>query len=224
MANGSNFGKQFLPLAAAITVGGLVVAYVTRSWGAALMALSQLVNPRSVADLADNLDTGTLDDFILNAWDYVGSDIDYVYYGSILHFYDSTVQCQRCLLPDQVISTGKANCVGKSILLTSILRNRIDADSVYTVIGEYHIDSIGGHAWVQVKRNGIWHLIEATGPPPDQPWVSAAELSSLYVPDAWINDASLICYDPEMCAFEVNDKPCGCTREDLTRPLVSSRL
>lgn len=224
MAN--DFGKQFIALAGAITLGGLLVEAVTRKWGSVSLTLAQLVNPESVSTLADELDTGTPDDFILNAWDYVGSNIKYAYYGSILHFYDSSVSCQKCLLPKQVINREVANCVGKSVLLTSILRNRIANDSVYTVIGEYHIDSIGGHAWVQVFRNGIWYLVEATGPPPaEHPWVPVSALSSIYIPDAWINDMGLICYDQEMCSFEVNDKPCcACTSEDLTGPLISSKL
>jgi len=140
MPDTEEYGKQFFMIAAAGALSAFIVQYATRSWPqkTATMALSQLINAASVSDIADELDTGTPDDFILNSWNYVGSDITYSYYGSILHFRGAIVHCQKCLLPSQVISIGEANCVGKSVLLTSILRNRIPSNSIYTVIGKYH--------------------------------------------------------------------------------------
>jgi len=204
-------GSKILFVLAGTVVG--IVAVRALQPQTALLPLSKLIDPASVKPIADDIaDLGG--DFTLAAWQYVGGTIDYRYYGSDLHFQDSSVKCQNCMLPMQVAQKGYSNCVGKAALLTSILRDRYGPDDAYMVVGEYLSSKTGkdnGHAWVNLKRNGIFYVIEATSLPPQNPWVSANSLSEIYVPDAWVNDAGLICYDPEVCTldFSVSKYPCN---------------
>jgi len=175
-----------------------------------LLNLSQLVDPQSVKPISDEID-GVGDEAVLANWQYVGQRIDYKYFGSQMHFYDHTVSCQGCLLPMQVATLGESNCVGKSILLASLLRNKYSADDVYVVVGEYVRESIGGHAWVILRRAGSWYVLEATMPPPaGPPWVTANEVSDTYIPYIWFNDQNMTCYNSEICTIDVSigSRPC----------------
>lgn len=188
---------------------GLFTTYITRKWATLAVPLDSLVNPNVVKSIAEELYEST-GDFVINAWNYVGGDIEYVYYGSNLQFVDHTVHCTRCLLPMQVDEIGQANCVGKSVLLASILRNYYGPQDVYVVIGEFLYNGAGGHAWVNLKKDGVWYVLESTIPPGTDPWKSASDLSEIYIPDAWFNDQGIICYDPEVCSmqFVVKAHPC----------------
>jgi len=207
-----------LPRGVLLLIGGLAgAALISRLFlsnvnAAALLSLSQLVDPQSVRSLSDQID-GSGDEAVLNDWQYVGQNIDYKYFGSQMHFYDHTVSCQGCLLPLQVAALGKSNCVGKSILLASLLRNSYSADDVYVVVGEYVKERVGGHAWVIVRRGGAWYLLEATRPPPSDnfnPWVTANEVSDIYIPYVWFNDRGMTCYNSEICTIDVSigNRPC----------------
>lgn len=183
-----------------------------------IIPISKLIDPESTKIIADDISQYE-GDFALNAWEYVGGGIGYSYFGSHLHFFDSSVNCVKCSLPMDVAVKGNSNCVGKAALLTSILRDKYGPDDVYMVVGGYRkFATNDGHAWVNLKRDGVWYVIESTSlPPTPNPWYSAYTLSDLYVPDAWVNDAGLICYDPEVCSldFSVSECPCGA---HLTRP------
>lgn len=204
-------GKALLLASSILALGFLIRPSRTSAY-----AINRLINPASVADIASDLPANT-EDFILSAWGFVGREISYSPFGSFIHIYNSTVECENCMLAQEVLVADSSNCVGKSILLTSILRNRIPPDQVYMVVGEYHRDGVGGHAWVIVEQNSVWYLLESTSPPPAYPWMSAVALESVYVPDAYINDKSVVCYDPDMCTvnidFWVSDCPC---RHELT--------
>jgi len=203
--------QQFFLITAAGLTSGVVLNYLQNRSIMGVYSLSDFVDPEGVADIASDMpsDEG---EFTLEAWDYVGGDIDYSGYGSIITFYDSTINCQRCLLPERVISTGVANCVGKSALLTSILRNRYSPERVYMVIGEYMRDGEKhGHAWVEVNRGGTWYVIEATLPPPVSPWAPVSGQSSVYSADIFFNDFGVLCYDEEMCPstrLVIKKRPC----------------
>ena len=185
-------------------------AHVTRNWASFTADIAVLVdpNPPSIKSRAVELyEMGG--DFALNAWQYVGGDIDYVYYGSQLEFYDHSVACYKCMLPLEVENAGKSNCVGKSVLLASLLRNYYSADDVYVVIGEFRYNGVGGHAWVILRRDNEWYVLESTVEPPPDPWKTMGDLSEIYIPDAWFNDRGMICYDPEVCnmSFVLNGDP-----------------
>ena len=137
-------GSLGASLAAAWILGSLGKSVF--SIGARTFRSSDFINPGAVADIAARRPAGE-DDFILAAWELVGGGIDYQAFGSDVEFNNGVVRCDKCYLPGQVRKTGASNCVGKSALLASILRNRLPADRVFMVIGELHLDGVGGHAW-----------------------------------------------------------------------------
>jgi hypothetical protein len=194
-------------------IGGAVVisrVFLVGANAATLLGLSQLVDPQAVKPISDEID-GISDAAALGDWQYAGQNISYKYFGSQMHFYDHTVSCQGCLLPMQVASIGESNCVGKSILLASLLRNRYSADDVYVVVGEYVKEKVGGHAWVNLRKNGSWYLLEATMPPPaGNPWITANEVSDIYIPYVWFNDQGMTCYNKELCTIDISigERPC----------------
>ena len=175
--------------------------------------ISKLIDPAAVSPIANDIG-GTGDDFALNAWQYVGGSIDYSYFDTDLYFNDSSVECLKCMMPLQVEASGASNCVGKAALLTSILRNRVGPDRVYMAVGQFHwLGKDGGHAWVVLQRDdGKWYLLESTMAPPADPWRTVASLTAVYTAEALVNDAGLICYDPEICAVDlhVNAGLCPC--------------
>ncbi|HUV51598.1 MAG TPA: transglutaminase domain-containing protein [Dehalococcoidia bacterium] len=208
----------FLSLTGSLAAG-LSVWWIQSRLNKGTYALDELFSPQNVADIAATLPQDE-DEFILAAWDLVGRKIRYKSYGSTVQFYDSTVYCQRCLLPEQVLKKGAANCVGKSNLLVSLLRNRLPEDRVSMAIGQLAVDHVGGHAWVIVQRqNGVWYVLEATMPPPScnrNPWIPMALVSSTYIPDAFVNDIHLTCMDEEIC-LDVKKVSCPCRLRELGR-------
>lgn len=187
--------QQFLLIVGAGTTSMLLVSLInsaTKTW-----ALEDFVDPDAFADIAAQLpqDRG---EFALAAWELVGAEIPYARYGSILHFGDDYVRAKRCHLPTQIAQRGKGNCVAKSQVLLSILRNRFSPSEAYMAIGQLAINGTGGHAWVTLN-NGGWYVLESTMPPPEQPWISAGSVSQVYIPEAQVNDRGLVCLDEEIC-------------------------
>lgn len=203
-----------------LAAGAIALAAKAIAGSSFIIPIDKLVDPISTKVIADDISQYG-GDFALNAWKYVGSNIGYSFFGSHLHFFDSSVKCAKCSLPMDVAVKGQSNCVGKAALLTSILRDRYSSDEVYMVVGQFKSPSSGldgGHAWVNIKRDGIWYVMESTSPPPiSNTWRSAYDLSDNYMPDAWVNDDGLICYDPEVCSLEFSVSECPC-KAHLTRP------
>jgi hypothetical protein len=177
-----------------ILTGGAVI-YLATSPAKATYPITDFINADAVAHIAAQLPQDE-DQFILSAWQIASEVVKYKPFGSVLEFYDSTVECQNCLLPDQMLrmKDPKSNCVGKSVLLTSLLRTRLPADRVYMAVGTANFPSrAGGHAWVVVDHRGSWELLETTVPLAADPWRSAMELEQHYKPDAFVNDKRLFC-------------------------------
>jgi len=203
----------FLGLAGSLAAG-LSVWWIQSRLSKGRYSLADLFSPQRVAYIADALPQDE-DEFILAAWDLVGRKIRYSAYGSTIKFFDSSVSCQRCLLPEQVLRRRSANCAGKAHLLVSLLRNRLPEDRVYMAIGGLAEDHVGGHAWVIVQgHTGVWYVLESTMPPRAQPWIPMASVSSLYIPDAYVNDLDLICMAEEIC-LEVKKVSCVCRLREL---------
>lgn len=187
--------KQFIMLVAATTTATLLANMFLNA--AKLWALDEFIDPDAFADIAAQLPQDP-SEYALEAWDLVGRQIPYSHYGSILHFGDDYARCKRCHLPLDIVRRGRGNCVAKSQVLVSLLRNRFSASDTYMAIGQLNVNGTGGHAWVILNHNG-WHILESTMPPPDQPWVSASRLSEIYIPEAMVNDRGLVCLDEEIC-------------------------
>lgn len=162
------------------------------------LPLSDIVNPSSVASLAHHLSASTEEEFVVKAWRIAGEEIRYEPVGSSLVFTDHSVLCKKCLIPSAVLARGIANCVGKSALLASLMRNRIPSERVVLAIGELRTNSGGGHAWVLYKRaDGDWYVLEATRPP--STWVKASSMAAVYVPEVVFNDKTYTCDNPSLC-------------------------
>ena len=196
--------RDKIVLIAAAAVGVLLYRTIA-SAATQLFALFQFISPASVSDIAAQLPAGE-DEFIIAAWEQVGNDITYDGYASEITIMDHTVECARCLLATEVLNAGRANCVGKAILLTSLLRNRLPADRVYMAIGQLSMDGVGGHAWVVVQRAGSWYLLESTRPP--NGWQLVASRPE-YILEALLNDQDVICTSSSLC-LSVKKASCDC--------------
>lgn len=65
--------------------------------------------------------------------------------------------------PAESMQLRSLNCVNKAFLLTSLVKNELSVPGqVYCVFGELTHDGIGNHAWVEVQRNGMQYIYEAT--------------------------------------------------------------
>jgi len=196
--------KPLFYVAGGLGLAALLSAILSNSGPAAKFSISQLVDPEAVKPIFNDIEALGGDE-VLNAWQYAGGTIKYDYFASMLHFYDSTVNCQKCVLPMQVASKGSSNCVGKSVLLASLLRNIYGPQDVYVAIGQYVRQDVEGHAWVMLRKNGSWQLIEATQPPSkNNAWISANTLSDVYVPLVLFNDQGMICYNEHLCTVDVS--------------------
>lgn len=214
MSRTTKYLGQATPVTDKLIVGGISAAallLLLRGTSSRDFPLSALVNPASASYLAASLPPDE-DSFILGAWDMVGTQVTYEGYGSLLQFFGNTVKCERCILPSELVKNQvpKANCVGKSALLASILRNRLPAEQVYLVLGTLDLGEPGGHAWVTVqKADDQWYILEPTRKPWTQPWQTAQSLADIYIPEAFLNDQALLCSDPEMCHI-VTAGACPC--------------
>ncbi|MFA5187613.1 MAG: transglutaminase domain-containing protein [Patescibacteria group bacterium] len=186
-----------IPLGAAGVIATLVSGSSKKT-----ITRADLVNPVIGSDLATPLRAESEEDFILNAWDAVGGQIQYEQVGSHLQFNESsdTISCERCQVPKQTMARKKGNCVAKASVLASMLRSQMEADRVYMVIGDLDYNGIGGHAWVEVERNGSWYVLESTKRPGPQPWLLADGARNIYIPYAFFNDQALpYCEGEDLC-------------------------
>ncbi len=164
--------------------------------------------PQKVKFLADQLTQGSEDEFILSAWDLVGRGLVYEAFGSDIDIDQGIITCDKCFTTDQILNRGGSNCVGKSAMLASLLLNRLPANRVYMAIGHFAGDGVGGHAWCLVDRGGTDYLLEATSPPPAQPWTPASLVSRIYIPYAVFSPESFECLDHQFC-LQVGNCNCG---------------
>ncbi len=195
---------------AVLLVGGIAVLipvalYLKRKFiDTRRLSIAQMVDPAAGKPIADSIAAQIRDPSmrVLAAWKFVGEGVEYENVGSLLRFHDAYVSCELCLLPSQVLQRGKANCVGKSLLLASILRNWYGPNDVFVAVGDVREGAdiqgqTGGHAWVVVRLNGRWDLLEATSPPVN--WALAPAKTDQYETGILFNDKQVMCEDPEMC-------------------------
>ena len=100
----------------------------------------------------------------------------------------SYVQHDTWLYPAETICLSPvANCVNKSFLLTSLLRNELPAQSVHCIMGHVSIDGIEAHAWVSASVSGREYLLETTQPSLLDPLIPAGQVEA-YSPSLRFND------------------------------------
>lgn len=151
------------------------------------------------------------DEFILAAWEFVGRVITYEAVGSDIDFVGEMVSCEWCYSVEETLARGTGNCVAKSSLLSSILLARLPPERVYMVVGHWtsQAGTPSGHAWVQVLRDGIAYLLEATHAPFAPPWHTVGD-SPQYMPYAIFSPMSFLCLNHTFC-IEVSK--CKCCEE-----------
>ena len=171
-------------------VASLLAVLTIRAFSRKTYSPSQLVRPEVAASLAASLPYGE-DDFILSALEWVNRNIEYRPISTDIVFQDGKVACRDCLLPTDTLRTRRANCVGSSLLLTSILRNRLPPDRVYSAFGEVNTDSVGGHAWNLVLRTGDWYLLDPTNRAMLGKWIKADH--PIYTGEVYLNDKGFYC-------------------------------
>lgn len=192
-----------------VLLGGLALAagilFLRLRQGLRVFPVSAFLQPDAVLDIAQSLPEPE-DEFILSAWRLVGDSISYEPVGSEIIFTDSKVRCLSCFFPAEVLRRRKANCVGASSLLASILLTRLPPDRVSMVIGNLSANGVGGHAWVEVSRYGDWYILEATRSPKAAPWKKVSTTDE-YLPSAIISASGVRCADEGVC-IKVSDCPC----------------
>ena len=209
-------GKGLLVAAGAVLGAVVFIKLTSKVFGSQYVSFpaSDFFQPEKVSGLAATLDDEDEDQFILNAWNYVGRNITYEAIGSDINFDGQTISCLYCWTVDQTLARGIGNCVCKSSVLASILLNRLPPSRVHMVIGGFALDHVGGHAYLLVDRNGTQYVVEATAPPKAQPWVPASSVATIYLPYAVFSPIDFRCVDTHFCV-KVNECDCGRRIQEL---------
>jgi len=97
-------------------------------------------------------------------------------------------QSDTWLYPTETIRLAPyANCVNKSFLLVSLLRNELPETRVFCCMGHVSIDGIGAHAWVEYETRLGRLLLEPTQPNLEKALIPT-KLATAYDPVLCFND------------------------------------
>lgn len=91
--------------------------------------------------------------------------------------------------PAQTMNAGELNCMNKSILLASLLRQELSDNQVYVCLNNIKTDGIGGHA-VCYLNMGSDYILETTNPNIRSPFIYA-ETADAYESVAFMNDSGV---------------------------------
>lgn len=123
-------------------------------------------------------------DKITACWKWVASQVKYVEFvrGKLTINGKTSVQNDFWQSPEGTIQTRVGNCVTKSFLLTSLIRNGLSPNQVHCVLGNLYNGKPGGHSWVAVKLSGEEQIMESTTPvaPPMVPASAANRYESVH--------------------------------------------
>jgi hypothetical protein len=132
--------------------------------------LTEFITPESlgVQQKYSELTRGlsSLQDKIQACWQYVARGLQYKPYLQVKTIVDGKTFIQNdCWLePSEIIRVGVANCMNRSILLTSLLQQELPEQSVWCVLGNICNTHREGHAWCLVRPNGSDYILETTQP------------------------------------------------------------
>jgi len=140
----------------------------------------------------------SLKDKIISCWGYVAKQIRYRQFITSRVSVDGRtfVQKDAWLDPAQVIRAGVGNCMNRSVLLTSLLRQALSSEQVYTVLGNITGD---GHAWVLVRLDQDY-ILETTSPNLSSCFIPASSVEA-YEPVIFFQDKG-VKYFPEKSLHE----------------------
>lgn len=199
--NTVNNKQKFLLVTAPIGIAVLVSIFNDPS--RRILAASLFNSNIDLGSLKDFPDPGSMSetDFITASWKWVANNISYEFYGSSVDSVGELISCSKCYTPEEVIDKGSSNCVGKSVLLASILRTRLVPERVYMAIGDIVVENKkSGHAWVVVEKDNHWYVLEPT----QQPGLDMSNI--VYVPGTYVNDMYAITDDENILVAA----GCGC--------------
>ena len=146
----------------------------------------QLINPEVVAGVVKPNGSS----FVQECYQWVVENIVYQSFGSEIRFKENGIYTTKCDLPEQVLTKGASNCLGMSLLLASLLRQKLSEDMVYVALGDAKLNgSWGGHAWVLVW-DGDWYILDSTYEKPI--WIKASA-NERYEAEGYFNDRKLAC-------------------------------
>lgn len=129
---------------------------------------------------------------IVTVWEYV-RDIPYVPYVKSKTIVGGRVfsQGDTWLEPSQCLHAPRLNCMNKSILLASLLRQELSESQAYVCLNNVNVDGIDGHAAVYV-RLGDDYMMETTNPGIKSPFLKARD-ADIYEGVIWFNDKAISC-------------------------------
>lgn len=130
------------------------------------------------------------EDKIIAIWQYVKS-IPYTQFVSAKVNIGGRVFSQNDSWLDagQTLQARKLNCMNKSILLVSLLRQELSADTAFICLNNVKTNGIGGHA-VGYLRLGGDYILETTNPGIKSPFLRAED-ADIYEAVVFVNDKSI---------------------------------
>jgi len=143
---------------------------IDATWFGEARWLTGFITPDAleVQDLFKHITEGIEDarDRITACWKWVASNIRYVKFVNGKTWIAGKVSVQKDLWldPTTTIHVGKGNCAVKSFLLASLLRNELEPEQVYCVLGNLHNGRPGGHAWIKLNLDDGEFYMESTMP------------------------------------------------------------
>lgn len=158
--------------------------------------LTDFITPNAleVQELHQTL-TNNIDDLecrLLACWDWVANKIRYVKFVKAKIWVNgkSSMQSDYWSEPTLTIRTKIGNCVVKSILLASLIRNDLSPEQVSVVLGNLHQPpNAGGHAWLQVFVDGDNYIMESTRG--DMQPMVVARVANIYEDVVHFNDKTV---------------------------------
>lgn len=135
---------------------------------------------------------GDLEDKLIACWEWVADKVRYTKFVKAKIWVNgkSSVQTDYWAEPTLTIRTKVGNCVVKSLLLASLIRNDLSPEQVSVVLGNLHQPpGDGGHAWVEVNFNSHPYIMESTRG--DMQPMVATQVADKYEAVVYFNDKAV---------------------------------
>lgn len=100
------------------------------------------------------------------------------------------VQNDCWLQPAEAIYSPKLNCVNKTFLLASLLRQELPAESVWACLGNLNSDSQDGHAFGYIRLDKDY-ILETTNPKVRDKLIPIETVGNIYEDIVYVNDVGV---------------------------------